>query len=287
MTEPITRIYAGDVNLSCTTYGEGPVVLCAHGFPDDARTFRTQVEPLVHKGFRVICPTMRGYSPSGMSRTGRYDAEMLARDLCAVADHSSPNVPVRLIGHDWGAIAAYAATALAPSRFSHVVTLAVPHSRVMIRRLARPAQLRRSWYVFFFQFRGIAERRLAAENLALVDRLWRDWSPGYRVSKEDLDHVKAGIAPRIADVLAYYRALFRMSSILGEPRRLMLAKTPVPALYFHGEDDGCNGVDLTEGMEKHFLAGVDVHRVPGAGHFVHLERPEVVNPLLLDFFGAP
>jgi pimeloyl-ACP methyl ester carboxylesterase len=277
----------GDVELACTSYGEGPLVLCAHGFPDDARSFRAQIDPLVARGFRVVCPTMRGYAPSGVSRSGRYDAEMLGRDLALLAARLSPDAPVRLVGHDWGAIAAYAATALVPERFSHLVTLAVPHFRATLRRLARPAQLRRSWYVWLFQLRYLAERKLRANDLALVDRLWRDWSPGYRVAKEDLDHVKRGIAPRVPQVIAYYRALFHPGALLGDTRRLLLAQTTVPALYFHGEDDGCCGVDLVEGMERSFLAGVDVRRVPGAGHFVHLERPDVVNAALLDFFGAP
>lgn len=275
----------GDVELSCSVRGDGPLVLCAHGFPDDARSFRAQVEPLVERGFRVACPTMRGYAPSGVSRSGRYDAEVLGKDLGALADELSPNEPVRLIGHDWGALAAYAATALAPRRFSHLVTIAVPHLRSTLARLARPAQLRRSWYMFYFQLKGIADRGLAKDDLALIDRLWRDWSPGYHAKKEDLDSIKRGIAPRIEQVIGYYRAFFEPRSLFAEPRKLLLEKTRVPALYLHGEDDGCIGVELAEGVERHYLAGVRVVRIAGAGHFAHLERPEVVNPLLLDFLA--
>jgi pimeloyl-ACP methyl ester carboxylesterase len=276
-----------DVTLSCFVTGDGPLVLCAHGFPDDVRTFRHQVKPLVDRGFRVVCPTMRGYAPSGVARSGRYDAEVLGQDLCAFADRFSPNAPVRLVGHDWGAIAAYAATAIAPHRFSHVVTIAVPHIRSVAPRLLMPAQARRSWYIWMFQLRTIAELRLAENDLALVDRLWRDWSPSYTVAKEDLDRVKAGIATRMPEVLGYYRAFFSKTSLLGTPRRLLLTKTSVPALYLHGEEDGCVGVDLMEGSEKHFTAGVSLRRIEHAGHFVHLEKPDVVNPLLLDFFGSP
>ena len=283
-----TKLYdLGDVELSCAVHGDGPLVLCAHGFPDDARSFRAQVDPLVARGFRVVCPTMRGYAPSGVPRSRRYDAEALGRDLCALAEKLSPGSPVRLIGHDWGAIAAYAATALEPARFSHLVTLAVPHLGTTLRGLARPAQMRRSWYVAFFQLRGLAERRLAAHDFALIDRLWRDWSPGYAASRDDLTSIKAGIAPRVPEVLGYYRAFFSPSAFLGPSRHLMLAPTTVPAIHIHGEDDGCIGVELTRGMERHFRAGIHVHTVPRAGHFVHLERPEIVNPLLLDFFGAP
>jgi pimeloyl-ACP methyl ester carboxylesterase len=276
-----------DVALSCLVAGYGPLVLCAHGFPDDARTFRHQVKPLVDRGFRVVCPTMRGYAPSSVARSGRYDAELLGRDLLALADRLSPNAHVRLIGHDWGAIAAYAATALAPERFSHVVTIAVPHIRSVAPRLLSPAQARRSWYIGMFQLRTIAEMRLAENDLALIDRLWRDWSPSYVASKEDLDLIKAGIATRMPEVLGYYRAFFSRSSFLGASRRLLFTKTSVPALYLHGEEDGCMGVELTRNMERHFTRGVSVQRIAGAGHFVHLEKPDVVNALLLDFLGTP
>lgn len=275
-----------DVTISCFVAGRGPLVLCAHGFPDDARTFRHQVKPLVDRGFRVVCPTMRGYAPSSVAKSCRYDAEVLGRDLCALAESFSPDAPARLIGHDWGAVAAYAATALSPKHFSHVVTIAVPHIRSVAPRLLSPAQARRSWYMGMFQFRTIAEMRLAENNLALIDRLWRDWSPSYTPTKEDLDQIKAGIATRMPEVLGYYRAFFSAASIFGAPRRLLLEKTSVPALYLHGEEDGCIGVELTRGMDKHFTAGVSIQRISGAGHFVHLEKPDVVNPMLLDFFGA-
>jgi pimeloyl-ACP methyl ester carboxylesterase len=284
--DEIRLLDLGDVELSCTIRGEGPLVLCAHGFPDDERSFRAQVEPLVARGFRVACPTMRGYAPSSVAKSGRYDVEALGRDLLALADRLSPSEKVRLVGHDWGAVAAYVATAIAPERFSHLVTIAVPHLRAALPQLLRPAQVRRSWYMYYFQLRGIAERGLAKDDLALVDRLWRDWSPGHRPAKEDMDHVKAAIRPRIEQVIGYYRAFFSLRSFRPEMQRLMLAKTRVPALYFHGVDDGCMGVELIDGMESCFHAGVDIRRVPRAGHFVHLERPDVVNPPLLDFLGG-
>ncbi|HRI71153.1 MAG TPA: alpha/beta hydrolase [Polyangium sp.] len=275
-----------DVTLSCLVAGHGPVVLCAHGFPDDARTFRHQIGPLVSRGFRVVCPTMRGYAPSSVAYDARYDAEALGKDLCGLADRFSPNAPVRIIGHDWGAVAAYAATAMAPHRFSQVVTMAVPHLRSTATRLFLPDQMRRSWYIWMFQLRTIAEMRLAEDDLALIDRLWRDWSPSHVASKEDLDSIKRGIATRMPEVIGYYRAFFSKTSILGAPRRLLFAKTSVPALYIHGEEDGCVGVHLADGVEKHFTAGVSVQRISGAGHFVHLEKPDVVNSLVLDFFGS-
>jgi pimeloyl-ACP methyl ester carboxylesterase len=264
--------------------GEGPLVICAHGFPDCARSFRHQVPALVAAGFRVVCPWMRGYAPSTPARDGRYDAAALGGDLVALARHFSPGVPARLVGHDWGAVAAYAATTLAPGAFSHVATVAVPHLRISGPRFARAAQLRRSWYIGMFQLPRIAERRLAAHDFALVERLWRDWSPSLRLPDDELVAVKDAIRGRERDVLAYYRALF--SRAAPASARLLRQQTRVPALYVHGVDDGCVGVEVADGVERAYAGPIAVRRLPG-GHFVHQEAVEQLNGILVEFLKTP
>lgn len=292
MTDPMTdlmtetiQIDLGDVRLSTLVAGAGPLVLCAHGFPDGPRSFRKQLGPLVAAGFRVACPAMRGYAPSSVPRSGQYDPAALGRDLVGLADALSPGQPVRLIGHDWGAVATYAATALAPGRFSHLVTMAVPHLRPALKNALTRRQAQRSWYIGLFRLPLLAERRLAADNLALIDRLWRDWSPSYTPDPVELAQVKAGIRDRLGPVLAYYRASFRPQILLHGSRRLLLARTQVKALHLHGQDDGCIGVEITDGMESGFAAGLEVHRLAGVGHFLHLEQPATVNSLVLRFLG--
>jgi len=283
-------VEVGDATLRCRVAGaerggaEGPLVICAHGFPDNWDSYSEQIPALVDLGFRVVVPAMRGYAPSSTGR--RYDAATLGADLIALADHFSPAEAAIVIGHDWGAIAAYAATALAPERWSHMVTMAVPHLRTAAPRWIRPRQLKRSWYMGMFQLRGIAERRLLRDDMALVERLWRDWSPAHRCSPERLRAVKEAIAAHPSDVLAYYRSMPSPRALAGEARRVVFACTRVPALYIHGEDDGCVGVELCDGMEAAFSADLEVHRLPGAGHFVHLEAADRVNELLRRFLAS-
>jgi pimeloyl-ACP methyl ester carboxylesterase len=62
-----------------------------------------------------------------------------------------------------------------------------------------------------------------------------------------------------------------------------LAKTTVPAMYVHGVDDGCVGIEMADGVERAYAGGIEVHRIEGAGHFVHLERPDRFNELMLRF----
>jgi pimeloyl-ACP methyl ester carboxylesterase len=228
---------------------------------------------------------MRGYAPSGIPRSGRYHAEALGRDLLAVAEQLGEGAPVRLAGHDWGAVAVYAAAALAPERFSHLAAMAVPHLRVALRRWLRPAQLRRSWYMGMFQLPGVSERRLLRDDLALVERLWRDWSPGYRCPPASMRRIKDAIAPRGTEVLSYYRELVPGRGS-ARTTRLLLARCKVPSLYLHGADDGCIGAELTRDLDGAFERGLELHVLPAVGHFLHLEAPERVNELLLRFFAA-
>ena len=274
----------GGATLACLVAGDGPLVICAHGFPDCARSFRHQVPALVAAGFRVVSPYLRGYAPSTRARDGRYDAAALGNDLVALARHFSPGVPARLVGHDWGAIAAYAAVALAPAAFSHLATVAVPHLRVAGTRFASPAQLRRSWYMGLFQLPRLAERRLAAHDFALVDRLWRDWSPSLRPPADELAAVKASLRDRERDVLAYYRAI--VSRATPSTAHLLRRRTRVPSLYVHGIDDGCIGVALADDVERAYAGPIAVHRLAG-GHFVHQEAIEQFNGILVEFLKTP
>jgi pimeloyl-ACP methyl ester carboxylesterase len=278
------RVDTGGATLACLVAPgaatDAPLVLCAHGFPDCARSFRHQTSALVAAGFRVVAPYLRGYSPSTPARDGRYDAAALGSDLVALARHFSPGAPARLVGHDWGAVASYAAVALAPGAFSHLATIAVPHLRVAGRRFLTPAQLRRSWYMGLFQLPRVAERRLAADDFALVDRLWRDWSPGFTAPANEVAAVKASLRGREHEALAYYRAIF--SRATPSTARLLRRRTRVPSLYVHGVDDGCIGVALADGVERAYAGPIAVHRLAG-GHFVHQEAVEEFNSILVEF----
>ncbi len=279
----LLKVDAGDVTLNCAVAGKGPLVVCAHGFPDCARTFRAQQAQLAQAGFRVARVTMRGYAPSSLAGSGHYDAAALGADLLAVADALSPAMAVHLVGHDWGAVACYAAAARRPKRVASIATIAVPHLRAAWRRFLQPRQLRRSWYMGSFQLHDIAEQSLLRNDMALIERLWREWSPDYHCPATEMAHIKAAIAGRASAVLAYYRALLSPRSLVGEARKLVLAKTTVPAMYLHGRNDGCIGVALTAGIQRAYQAHFECHIIDGAGHFVHLERPDMVNPLLIKF----
>jgi pimeloyl-ACP methyl ester carboxylesterase len=189
-----------------------------------------------------------------------------------------------IVGHDWGAVATYEALASHPHRFARAVTLAVPHPMAFVKNLlSSAAQGRRSWYMAFLNLPWISDRVVARGDFAFVERLWREWSPGYVADAGYMRDLKECLARSMPAPILYYRALARSlpAQIGKRPPRI-----EVPTLYMHGEDDGCIGPEIARGQERFFRAPLRSVVVRGAGHFLQLEAPAQVEREVLEWFGA-
>ncbi|MBK8905391.1 MAG: alpha/beta hydrolase [Anaerolineaceae bacterium] len=278
------------LNFHWIEQGAGPLVLALHGFPDTPHTFCHQMAALAAAGYRVVAPYMRGYAPTDAPPEAPYEHAALTQDVLALIDGLSDE-PVILIGHDWGASAAYGTAVLAPEKIAKLITIAVPYGEKLWNSwLVNPVQQRRSWYIYFFQLPW-AEEAVAYNNFALVERLWQGWSPGWNYPRESLEAVKAIFRQpaSLTAALNYYRHSFNPANhapALQPMRERQGEPILVPALYIHGEQDGGIGVETTAGMEGYFPNGLEKQILPAAGHFVHQEQPEQVNRLLLNFLEA-
>ncbi|MDH4042227.1 MAG: alpha/beta hydrolase, partial [Gammaproteobacteria bacterium] len=125
MTFESLDLHHGPLRFTALAQGKGPLVLCLHGFPDNARSYRFQLPALAAAGFRCVSLSLRGYEPGSIPADGSYTLEAIAGDVLAVADQLDAG-PVHLVGHDWGAAVGYTAAALAPDRFSSLTAMAVP-----------------------------------------------------------------------------------------------------------------------------------------------------------------
>ncbi len=285
------RIDAGGLSFATLEAGEGPLALCLHGFPDSAHTWRHLLPALAGAGYRAVAPFLRGYAPTEVPADGCYQSGAIAADANALHEALGGDGRAVLVGHDWGALATYAAVGHQPDRWRAAVTMAVPPPATVAGAFFSYDQLRRSWYMFFFQS-PLAEMAVAQDDLAFIDRLWADWSPGYDASA-DLPHVKDALRDpaNLAAALGYYRATLGSGTRAPELDAVEAAGAgplPRPVLYLHGADDGCMGAELVDdGVLASLPAdGSRFEIVAGTGHFLHLERPDAVNELILGFLAG-
>jgi len=290
-TEPDTiDVELPTVTLSCLAWGpvDGPLVVALHGFPDTAWTWRHLGPHLAAGGVRVVAPFLRGYAPSGLATDGYHVGALMAD---AVALHGALGGDERtvLVGHDWGAIATNALGAHPDSPYRRIVSLAVPPLGAVQGAPLRltPRQLRMSWYTLFNQLPLLPERTVDR----WLPRLWRDWSPGYD-SDEDVALVRAAWPTRahVAAAVGYYRAMrapWRLTPEQKRWARTLQGVPTVPQLLLHGADDGCMQAAYAQHAATRLPATARFELVQGAGHFLQVERPELVNDLIADFVDAP
>ena len=290
MTLTEGRVTAGDVDFAYLEAGTGPLALCLHGFPDSAWTWRHLLPALAEHGFRAVAPFMRGYAPTAVPADGRYQTAALGLDACALHDALGGDGEAAIIGHDWGAMAAYIAANHEPERWRRVVTMAVPPAGAVASGFMTYAQLKRSWYMFFFQH-ALSDVVVGMGDLAFIDGLWADWSPGYDAT-EDLPLVKGALRDpaNLAAALGYYRATLGNVGVDPALDAVQAKGAEVPAqptLYLHGRDDGCMGIEVAEGARALLTgAGSRMAVVDDAGHFLQLEQPELVNGLVTQFLAG-
>lgn len=290
------RVSANGIDFAYLEAGpvEGPLALCLHGFPDHPLTFARLLPALAEAGFHAVAPWMRGYHPTPPAPDGNYELAALASDAVALADALAPDREAVLVGHDWGAAAAYPATAYRPDRFRRVVTMAVPPPQAVgAAFLTRPDQLKRSWYMFFFQH-PLSDAAVPHDDFAFIDMLWRDWSPRVHPGDEYMRRLKdtLGAPGALPAALGYYRAMLNPppepDPALAEVRQALGSEVSVPVLYLQGTDDACIAPDLVDpaSLERAFPGGIRVELVEGAGHFLHLEEPERVNRMIVQFLAG-
>ena len=279
------RVTANGIKLHVVLSGpeNGPCVVLLHGFPEFWYGWRRQISYLGEAGYRVWAPDQRGYNlsdkPDGIAA---YGLDELGADVIGLLDAAGQRSAF-LVGHDWGAAVAWWVAAKHPGRLQRMVIINVPHPAVMIKHLRQSfAQLRRSWYMFFFQLPLLPEALIRWKNGHLLAKTLKRSSRSGTFASNDLNtYRRAWSQPKAAtSMLNWYRAAFRKLPAPTDSLRIT-----VPTLMIWGARDKFLGRELAQPSIDLCDDGRLVF-FETATHWVQHEEARKVNESIDTFFRS-
>ncbi|MBX9644973.1 MAG: alpha/beta hydrolase [Novosphingobium sp.] len=309
-------IDTGAVTLRCAVEGSGPLAIMVHGFPESWYSWRHQLGPIAEAGFTACAIDVRGYGGSGKpTRIEDYTLEAIAGDLIGLADALSPEQPVVLIGHDWGAPIVWNTAFTNTARVRAVAGLSVPFTGAPMRPFTEVFREHftsqgRFFYQEFFQKPGVAEAEAEADPRDFVARMMYsisgDVPPGDYWSKPLGATFLEGLpdpqpVPWLSEAdLDYYEAEFMASGFRGPLNRyrnherdyawlkpMQGKQLEQPCLFIGGTRDPATSlfgaVADPVALMRMYAPRVEGHVLEGAGHWTQQERPDEVNALLIDW----
>lgn len=271
------------LNIHYVTAGEGPLVILLHGFPQCWYTWRHQILAL-SEHFKVVAPDLRGYGDSDKPpNISDYSMPHLTADVVGLIQVLG-NKKAHIVGHDWGGAIAWQVALEYPDVVDHLVVLNAPHPAKFLKALrSNFSQLRRSWYIFFFQLPLLPEWIFKRNPQKVLTRMFKTASTSKEsFTNEDINHYVAAIQKpgALTAALNYYRAVFRKRGQKSHPAARTIK---APTLLIWGENDVALGKELTYEMEPLFEGTFRIEYIKNCSHWVNEEQPELVNQLLLNF----
>ncbi len=276
-----SRVELPGITLSVTdTGGIGPAVVLLHGWPDRASLWDHQIRALAADGYRVVAPDLRGFGDSDHpGDVESYRMHTLAGDVLGLADALGIDA-FALAGHDWGAALGWAVATFS-SRVTRYAAFSVGHPGAFAT--APLEQKARSWYMLWFQFPGVAESVLPADDWALL----RAWAHAGTAPDDPL------VARHIADLsrpgaltasLNWYRANIDPATFVGAGApQLRPVACPVLGVWSSGD------MALTEEQMTRSAKWIDgpfrYERIDDVDHWIPAHAPDRTTELLRGFLA--
>lgn len=284
---PIQTAYieANGLAFEVDMCGDGQkFALLLHGFPENKFSWRYQLPLLAELGYTAWAPNLRGYGgttrPQGVEA---YRMEHLTADVAALIDAARARGiagPTTLIAHDWGGAIAWSFVLSGARPLERFIVMNLPHPALFLKGLRTWAQLKRSWYVFFFQLPWLPEKIFTLRNAEAVAQAFRGMAVDKsRFPDSVLDQYrKSALLPgAMTAMINYYRAAFRNRAASEAMANPPLLETPT--LMIWGEEDAALGRELTYGTEK-LVKDFTIRYLPQVSHWVQQEAPEAVNAMI-------
>jgi pimeloyl-ACP methyl ester carboxylesterase len=277
-------VAANGLSFNVATCGEGDrLALCLHGFPESSFSWRYQLPLFAKLGYRAWAPDLRGYGktsrPVGVAE---YTMDKLMADVAGLIDASGAG-EVLLVGHDWGGGIAWSFAMSGHPLLERLIVMNCPHLVCFEKGMRTWRQLRKSWYMFFFQIPWLPERLLGAREAKAIGAAFYDMAIDKSRFPESVTRVfrdNAREPGALTAMLSYYRALFR-GFRMSLPR---VAEITVPTLLLWGEADISLGKELTFDTGL-YVTDLTLRYLPHVSHWVQQEAPETVNRLVEAWLG--
>jgi len=270
----------------CGDQSSRKLAICLHGFPEHSVSWRHQLPVLAELGYKVWAPNMRGYGNSSMPpNTEDYSIENLLEDVGALIDAADCDETV-LIAHDWGAVIAWYFAIRQVRPLSQLIICNVPHPGAM-RKAIGWAQLKKSWYVLFFQIPSVPEWLMSRRG-GDMGKMIRDTSARPEMYPDEVIDLYSENAQRPGGMTAmmnYYRDMFRPGGGSRRQQDMGIPMIETPTLMCWGEDDMALTVETTYGTEK-WVRDFTIRYLPRISHWVQQDAPEEVNAMIRAFLSG-
>jgi pimeloyl-ACP methyl ester carboxylesterase len=274
---PVTRtLTVGELAFDALAAGpeDGEPVLLLHGFPEGAQCWRLVLPLLAAAGLRAVAPDQRGYSPGARPTTvAAYGLDPLVGDVLGLLDALGWQ-RAHLVGHDWGAVVAWATAAGHPDRVATLTAVSVPHPAAFTAALAAdPDQRTRSAYIGLFRTEQKAEQVLLADDGAALRAMFA--GSGLEAA-EVAQQVAAVLRPgALTAALAWYRAN-------GADEMATVGEVAVPTSYVWGPGDIAVGRTAAYGAAVHVTGPYRFVELAGVGHWVPEQAPAELAEVVVD-----
>ena len=266
----------------CGDQSSKKLAICLHGFPEHSVSWRNQLPMLAALGYKAWAPNMRGYGNSSIPPDKKdYAIENLLADVAALIDAAECDETI-LLAHDWGAVIAWYFAIREVRPLSKLVICNVPHPAAAAEN-AGWSQLKKSWYILFFQIPGLPEWLISQRGPA-VGQAIQDSSSRPEMYSSDVLALYSQNAVRpggLKAMIHYYRQLVfggggKRQKDLGFP----IIQTPT--LMCWGEDDLALTKETTYGTDK-WVKHFTIRYLPRISHWVQQDAPVEVNAMIKAF----
>ena len=272
-------VQAGGLRMHVAEAGEGEPLVMVHGWPQHWYVWRHLI-PRLAESYRVICPDLRGHGWTDAPPDG-YEKETLAGDVLNLLDAMKLD-RVRLVGHDWGGMAAFLIALRAPERVERLVAMNTGHPWLQMQARQVP-QLYKLWYQALLASPLVGRRAVRP----MVRTVYRVGVSKDGVTPQEWGHfVDQFSEPERANATVQIYRTFLLREMAAIARgRYRDKRLSVPTLYLHGEHDPVIKAENFEPVAKH-ADDFRIEIVPRAGHFVADEAPDEVRQRLVAFMSA-